>query len=226
MNRQPLAPAPLGGSAIRSTDRGASPPAGQPRRASTGRLASVAPWVSAALLLTGNPACEPEAVSRISVELGPKASLPTTLSIASAYAEYVELPAAGDELRITLSNYETRPCSGFVGPGSGQALITIVVRVPEGHKLAPDAYPWAGAAAHGGTPERPERAYARPTLRTADRTVAPGPGGELRLTRLELEPFGQVAGLLEFEFAGDAEQSASALRGRFQARLCRFAPKE
>jgi len=34
-------------------------------------------------------------------------------------------------------------------------------------------------------------------------------------------PDGRVRGMLGFEFAGDAEQPATSLKGRFEAKLCR-----
>jgi hypothetical protein len=47
------------------------------------------------------------------------------------------------------------------------------------------------------------------------------PGGEVRLTRVSLGRDGEVAGVLAFEFAGDAEHEATSLRGNFRAKICK-----
>jgi hypothetical protein len=139
----------------------------------------------------------------------------------TSFAEYVELPGLGAELRVTLASYRAS-CDEYVPPEEGEGMVTVVTRTPQGIALTPGVYPWAGHDAHGGVPPRPERPYAVPTVRVGRKSFLIQPGGALELTRVELSRDGRIAGLLKFESSGDESHEATSVRGRFDVSLCRF----
>lgn len=163
--------------------------------------------------------CTSEALPTIDVSVDQPAER-WRLEPRSSLAEYIEVPGAGTELRVTLASYEAS-CEKFVAPDDEGVLLSVVVVTPKGTPLTPAEYAWAGHPAHGGTPDRPEKAYAAPSLRVGKRGYRIQPGGSMRLTQLDLSGEGGVAGTLAFEFAGEAERPASSIRGAFRARLCR-----
>jgi hypothetical protein len=132
----------------------------------------------------------------------------------SAIAEYLELPGAKNELRITLASYEAS-CDRFVPPEKGEASLTVVVVTPSGAQPAKGSYGWNGETAP--TPQ----GYAAPTARRGGSSHLFSPGGALELERVELDVGGRVEGRLAFEFSGNAEREATHARGAFRARVCR-----
>jgi hypothetical protein len=142
----------------------------------------------------------------------------------ASFAEYVEVPGSGSELRLTLAGYPSS-CEHFKLPGPKQPLVTTVILTPPGTTLHADVYGWDGHAAHGGTAASPERAYAIPSARIGHQSFVFPPGGSIRLSEVNLERAGKISGILAFEFAGNAEREAARISGNFEARLChvRFA---
>ena len=138
----------------------------------------------------------------------------------SSYAEYLVLPGAHRELKITLASYATS-CDSFVEPAESDTSATVTVITPSDLELSPGAYVWAGHAAHGGTEQQPERPYALPTIRLGHRGFVLPAGGEMQLDSVATTQDGRVRGLLGFEFAGDADHAATSLKGSFEAKLCR-----
>jgi hypothetical protein len=138
----------------------------------------------------------------------------------SSYAEYLVLPGARRELKITLASYATS-CDSFVEPAENDTSATITVINPVDTALEPGSYVWAGHEAHGGTEQQPERAYALPTIRLGHRGFVLPAGGEIQLESVTTTQDGRVRGLLAFEFAGDADHVATSLKGSFEAKLCR-----
>jgi hypothetical protein len=132
----------------------------------------------------------------------------------SAIAEYLELPGARNELRITLASYEAS-CDRFVPPEKGQSSFTVVVVTQPTSPPAKGAYGWNGETAptaHG---------YAAPSARRGGSSHVFAPGGALELEHVELELGGRIEGRLAFEFSGNAEREATHARGAFRARVCR-----
>jgi len=151
---------------------------------------------------------------------GPEPSQHIEFRPVSSYAEYLVLPGARRELKVTLASYAVS-CDSFVEPTDGDTSATITVITPNDVQFGPGSYVWAGHAAHGGTEQQPERPYALPTIRLGHRGFVLPAGGEMQLESVATTPDGRVRGLLAFEFAGDAEHVATSLKGSFEAKLCR-----
>jgi hypothetical protein len=165
-------------------------------------------------------ACQERTQRKIQLSVGNKPEQAVEFAPTVSLAQYVEAPGSGSELTLTFANYPAS-CDSFVAPGPNQVLLTVVVMSPKA-PLSPAAYPWAGHTAHGGTVERPLRAYALPTVRLASHAYRIEPGGALGLEALNLRPGGEVRGLLGFDFPGNATTEASRISGPFTARICRF----
>jgi len=133
----------------------------------------------------------------------------------------LEIPGAGNELRLLIANHEVS-CDAFDPPGSEDVSVSIVITTPVGTEPTPGVYPWLGHDAHGGEVRSPVKPYAFPTARIGGKSYVFQPGGGAVLKGLSLGKHGSVTGLLNFEFAGDAEQPATLLKGRFSARICRY----
>jgi hypothetical protein len=132
----------------------------------------------------------------------------------SAFAEYLELPDARNELRITLASYEAS-CERFVPPEPAEASLTVAVVTPSGKPPAPGGYGWNGEKAPG------PHGYAVPSARRGGSGHVLAPGGAIELERVELDIGGRIEGRLAFEFSGDAQREATHARGAFRARVCR-----
>ncbi len=143
--------------------------------------------------------------------------------IRSAFAEYVSLPDVRHELRITLTNYESS-CDSYQLPEQGQYAVIVTIATPPAQAPKAGLFDWLGHEAHGGTPDRPERAYAVPLVRTAGRAYEFRPGGGVELKELNTGDAAAIRGLLSFEFAGDADHPAQSIKGSFVARVCRSLP--
>lgn len=167
--------------------------------------------------------CRAKAASPIELTVGKAPSEHRNFSPKSASFEYVELPGERNELKITLASYAA-PCDRFISPPPGQALVSVTVVTPPNVRPAPGTYVWAGHEAHGGSVTRPARPYALPTARIGHHGYLFPPGGSIRLTRVSLSAPGRVDGLLSFEFSGDGQHPAMAIKGRFSAVICRQAP--
>jgi hypothetical protein len=178
----------------------------------------VAPWgVLGALLIS---ACRSQNAAPIQLVVGESADKQLSFAPAAAFAEYVEVPGSSSELRLTLAGYAAS-CERFISPGRGQPLVMVVIVTPAGKRLEPGTYGWNGHAAHGGTPQTPERTYAMPSARIGPRNFLFDPGGSIRVSEVNLERAGKIKGVLSFEFAGTAERQAGSIRGSFEAGLCR-----
>lgn len=178
----------------------------------------VACTAALALCLTS---CRGKSGQPVQLTAGPTAEDRVEFVPHSSFAEYFALDDLRNELRITLTSYPAS-CEEFAAPSGDNVSIVVNVVTPPGRAPAPGVYPWAGHAAHGGTPTRPERPFAAPTARIGTRGFALPPGGSVELKSLTLELDGRVSGYLAFEFPGDAEQPATSLRGHFDAKLCRL----
>ena len=173
--------------------------------------------LSATLLVLS---CHARGGAEVYVIAGPDSKDQIEFRPLSSYAEYLVLPGARRELKITLASYATS-CDSFVEPGDNDTSATVTVITPTDSELGPGSYAWAGHAAHGGTAQQPERPYALPTIRLGHRGLVLPAGGEIQLQSVATTQDGRVRGLLGFEFAGDAEHVATSLKGSFEAKLCR-----
>jgi hypothetical protein len=169
-------------------------------------------------------ACRDEKHGSLQLVLGEGAAeRPTEVELSSAYGEFIALPELRNELRITLSDHKAS-CAEPTLPQAGQLSVVVTVATPPGLLPASGTYDWAGHVAHGGAPERPERPYALPLLRKGSRAYEFQPGGSIELRQLALHEGGTLVGLLNFDFAGNAEHPAQAIKGSFSGRVCRSQP--
>lgn len=175
---------------------------------------------SLVFLVLGLVACRNESFGNLSILPGSDEARQQTFEIRSALAEYLVLPNLRHELRITLASYPAS-CDEYRPPQEGEAAVIVTVATPAATPPSPGVYYWAGHEAHGGTPEQPERPYAVPVARLGVRGYEFHPGGGLDLKELGTVEGARVRGLLSFEFPGDGERRAQAIKGSFSARVCR-----
>ena len=186
------------------------------RRRASARFATA--LLATALAALGG--CKRRGQPPVYVVAGPEPKQHVEFRPISSYAELVVYPGVRRELKITLASYAAS-CDSFVAPGADDTSATITVIAPADVELGPGSYEWAGHAAHGGSEQQPERAYALPTLRLAHESQVLPPGGEIQLSSVTTTQDGRVRGMLNFEFPGSAEQAATSLKGSFEAKLCR-----
>lgn len=165
-------------------------------------------------------ACHSRQHDSVYVVVGPEPSSHVEFRPVSSYAEYLVLPGQRRELKITLTSYAAS-CESFAEPSDHDTSATVTVILPDDSELAAGSFVWAGHEAHGGSEQRPERAYALPTVRLGHHSQTLPPGGEIVLESVATTADGRVRGTLGFEFTGDAERVATSLKGRFEAKLCR-----
>jgi hypothetical protein len=173
---------------------------------------------SALLALAG---CRAKTSPPVQLVAGPTSAERVEFVPRSAFAEYYELDGLRSELRIVLTSYPSS-CDNFAVPRESEISVAVTVVSPAGIAPEPGTYVWSGHEAHGGTPARPERAFAVPTARIGPRAFPLPEGGSVELRSVARELEGRVSGYMAFEFAGDAERAATSLRGGFDAKLCRF----
>ena len=143
----------------------------------------------------------------------------THFPVRGAFAEYVELPGAPNELRLSLASYPVS-CERFVPPKEGDSLVTVVVVLPPGQVPVVGSYAWAGVPAQGA--QEATTAYALPKATFGTHSRLFEPGGALKLTAVQLDPRGVVSGTLAFEFPGEGDRPATRIDGRFDAKMCRL----
>ena len=176
--------------------------------------------VGASCAVLSASACHPRQQDSVYIVGGPEPAAHVEFRPVSSYAEYLVLPGERRELKIMLTSYQAS-CESFNAPGDTDASATVTVNLPLDAELAPGSFVWAGDQAHGGSAQRPERAYALPTVRLGHRSQVLPPGGEIVLEAVSSAPDGRVRGRLGFEFPGDADRPATSLKGHFEAKLCR-----
>lgn len=134
------------------------------------------------------------------------------------FAEYLELPGDHNELRLTVAGYPAS-CENWVAPADGQEAVTVVIVTPPDVPVAPGTFAWSGIP----PADEPIRtAYALPKAHHGQRSRLFEPGGSIRLTKVQLDAHGSVAGVLSFEFPGESDRPATRVDGNFEARLCRL----
>ncbi len=168
------------------------------------------------LLGVGVVACEPSHIHDLSIVDGADT---IHFGTTTAFAEYVELPGAHNELRITLASYPLS-CEHWEPPKEGQYALSIVVVTPAAQKPAPASYPWAGLPPRDQPVQEP---YAMPKLLLGGHSRLFEPGGALRLGAVPLDLHAWVVGALAFEYPGDGNRPATRIDGGFEAKICRSA---
>jgi hypothetical protein len=160
-------------------------------------------------------ACDERKVHEITLADG---ATTTRLTTQSEFAEYISLPGDHNELRLTLSSYPAS-CDRWTPPAEGQTLLTVVIVLPPEATPAPGSYSWSGIP----KADEPLRtSYALPKAHFGPHARLFEPGGAIRLTRVQLDAHGSVAGTLAFEFPGEADRPATRIDGHFEARVCRI----
>jgi hypothetical protein len=165
-----------------------------------------------ALALLGG--CRDNAAAPIRIVLGPAPSDEATLVPKASLAELIEISPSETALLLTLSSVE----QGCEGPPAAQAdALSLSVRLvlPNGAKLDPGNYPLLG-------PEMVDKPHAVATVHLHGRRKELRPGGDLQLQHVDATAQGTLEGLLKLEFAGDVEQPATRVSGRFLAHFCRI----
>ena len=141
----------------------------------------------------------------------------------SAFAEYVELSNGGDELRVTLANYELN-CDGYApNPDSG-VLVVLTFLLPVGQRPSVGTYPWPGLPKGDKSADANfelKTPVVMPVIRIGKKSIALLPGGNVDIQRLNLERQGEVVGVMRLEQSGGDGQPATRLFGSFTARVCR-----
>jgi hypothetical protein len=128
-------------------------------------------------------------------------------------AELIEVSPSETAVLIHLTSSE-RTCDAMAPASPEEVAVALRLTLPAGVKLAPGSFPRAPAA-DGAQP-------LVVTVKLRGRKHELRPGGELLLSRIEAAPQGALEGVLKLEFAGDAEQPATRVSGRFVARFCRI----
>jgi hypothetical protein len=168
--------------------------------------------------------CDKEAdLGALSVLLPERGARPTDMTLRSAFAEHVELPELRRELRLTFATYELS-CDEYREPSGSDLAVIVTLHAPPSAELkkgvVPAVAPEAPETTDGGTPAIELPSVLGVVRREHQSFVLPS-GGTIELSHVDVAPGGHVRGLLSLEFPGDAARPASAVRGRFNARMCR-----
>ncbi|RYZ07920.1 MAG: hypothetical protein EOO73_09470 [Myxococcales bacterium] len=147
--------------------------------------------------------------------LGPAASDEATFTPRSALAELIEVSPSETTLLVHLTSSE-RTCDAVAPASAEEVAVALRLTLPAGVKLEPGSFPRPPFVAVEG------RAPLMATVKLRGRKHELRPGGELSLSRIEANPQGVLEGLLKLEFAGDAEQPATRVSGRFLAHFCKI----
>lgn len=171
--------------------------------------------VAAALLaLAVLPACRDNSAAPIRIVLGPAPSDEATLVPKASLAELIEISQNETALLLTLSSVE-QGCEGPKAPQADAVSVSVRLVLPNGAKLEPGNYPLLGA-------DVVDKVHAVSTVNLHGRRKELRPGGDLQLQQVDATAQGTLEGLLKLEFAGDVEQPATRVSGRFLAHFCRI----
>jgi hypothetical protein len=141
----------------------------------------------------------------------------------ASFAEYVELPTIGDELRVTLANYELG-CEGYSPAPDRGAQVTMTFLLPVGQHPTVGTYPWPGlpeSTNSAGVAFELKAPIVMPVVRMGKTSSALLPGGSVDIQSINLERQGEVTGVMRLEQSGGDGQPPTRLFGSFTARVCR-----
>lgn len=159
--------------------------------------------------------CRSEPSASVHVVLGPAARDEATFTPRAALAELIEVSPTETTLLIHLTSSE-RTCEAVAPPSVDEVAVALRLTLPAGVKLEPGSFPRAALRAAEGPPPL------LVTVKLQGRKHELRPGGELSFSRIDAKPQGVIEGLLKLEFAGDAEQPATRVSGRFLAHFCKI----
>ncbi len=168
-------------------------------------------------------ACRDNSLPVIQIVAGNLGEQQVDFTPQSAFAEYVELPNGGDELRVSLANYELNCDSYAPNPNSG-VLVVLTFLLPVGQRPAIGSYPWPGLPKGDKSADANfelKTPVVMPVIRIGKKSIALLPGGNVDIQRLNLERQGEVVGVMRLEQSGGDGQPPTRLFGSFTARVCR-----
>ncbi len=140
----------------------------------------------------------------------------------TAFAEYVELPTQGDQLRVVLASYPLS-CDEYRPMSDHDLMITLTFIMPEGQRPTPGTYPWPGLPPKvSSLADLDLKApVVIPVVKHGSKSTTLLPGGSVDIQRLSLERQGEVAGVMRLEQSGEDGKPATRLFGSFAAKVCR-----
>jgi len=167
--------------------------------------------------------CRDNNPSVIQIVAGNSSDQQLTFAPVASLAEYVELPNRGDELRVSLANYELN-CDGYSPNPDGGAVVVLTFLLPVGQRPTVGTYFWPGLQKGDKSPDADlelKTPVVMPVVRIGKRSIALLPGGNVDIQRLNLERQGEVVGVMRLEQSGGDGQPPTRLFGSFTARVCR-----
>ena len=167
--------------------------------------------------------CHDNHPATIQLMTGASTEQQVSFSPKSSFAEYVELPTGGDELRITLANYELN-CDTFAPNPEGGVLVVLTFLLPVGQRPDVGTYPWPGLPRGDKSTDANfelRSPVVMPVIRIGRKSIPLLPGGNVDIQRINLERQGEVAGAMRLEQSGGDGQPPTRLFGSFVARVCR-----
>jgi hypothetical protein len=160
-------------------------------------------------------ACRDNAAAPVRIVLGPAPVDEATLVPKASLAELIEVTPNETALLLTLSSVE-QGCEGPPAAGGDALSVSVRLVLPNGAKLEPGTYPLLA-------PEQNlDKPHAAATVQLHGRRRELRAGGDVQLQQIDATAQGSLEGLLKLEFAGDAEQPATRVSGRFLAHFCRI----
>ena len=135
----------------------------------------------------------------------------------------VKVQIQGDELRVTLANYELN-CDAYAPTPDNGAFVVLTFLLPVGQHPVVGSYPWSGLPRGEKSADSNfdlKSPVVMPVIRLGKKSLAMLPGGLVDIQRLNLERQGEVAGVMRLEQSGGDGQPPTRLFGSFTARVCR-----
>ncbi len=176
--------------------------------------------VASFMLVVG---CRENDPSVIQIVAGGAGEQQLTFAPVASLAEYVELPNRGDELRVSLANYDLN-CDGYSPNPDGGVLVVLTFLLPVGQHPIAGTYFWPGLPKGDKSTDADfelKTPVVMPVVRIGKRSIALLPGGNVDIQRLNLERQGEVVGVMRLEQSGGDGQPPTRLFGSFRARVCR-----
>ena len=140
----------------------------------------------------------------------------------ASFAEYVELPTQGDQLRITLANFNSS-CDDYASTPADGIMVVLTLMLPAGQNPMVGTYPWPGLPANvsSATDLDLKTPIVIPVVRQGPRSATLLPGGSVDIQHVSLERQGEVTGVMRLEQSGGDGRPPTRLFGTFAAKVCR-----
>lgn len=182
-------------------------------------------WFSSSILYLsiGFNSCHDNSAPVIQIVVGNSNEQQISFAPKASFAEYAELPNGGDELRVSLANYELN-CDGYSQLPVGGVLVVLTFLLPVGQRPSAGTYPWPGLPTGDKLSDANfelKTQLVMPVVRIGKRSAALLPGGSVDIQRINLERQGEVVGVMRLEQSGGDGQPPTRLFGSFTARVCR-----